>query len=365
MSRSGITPTLYDLDLNDLQSLLTSIGQPTYRAKQIWEGLYRHYWNRLEQFSSLPHSLQQQIANHFSTDPDADFTSLKSGAVLRSSDGETSKSLFHLRDGLAVEAVLMRYENRRTLCISTQAGCAMGCVFCATGQMGFKRNLSSGEIVEQVLYFARQLSEIGEEVTNVVIMGMGEPFHNYGATLAAVDRLNHPEGYNFGARRFTISTVGLVPAIHRFTKEHRQVNLAISLHASNDELRNRLLPINRKYPLDELFAACVEYVHATRRRVTFEWALINGINDLTEHARQLAERLKVFRTDKAMLCHVNIIQLNPTHKYSGQASTRQRAIEFKSEVEKHGIACTIRLRRGIDIQAGCGQLATLATAAEQ
>jgi 23S rRNA (adenine2503-C2)-methyltransferase len=363
MSRSGVVPKIYDLDLDNLQSLLTSIGQPAYRAKQLWEGLYRHLWHRVEQFSPLPRSLQQQIANHFSLEGPGDvLTSLKSGAVFSSSDRETTKSVFHLSDGLAVEAVLMRYANRRTLCISTQAGCAMGCVFCATGQMGFKRNLSSGEIIEQVLYFARQLSEKGEQVTNVVVMGMGEPFHNYDATLEAIDRLNHPEGYNLGARRFTISTVGLVPAIHRFTKEHRQVNLAISLHAANDELRNRLLPINKKYPLEELFTACVEYVNATRRRVTFEWALINGVNDLPVHARELAERVKIFRLSGAAMCHVNIIQLNPTRNYSGQASTRQRAIDFQVEVEKYGIPCTIRLRRGIDIQAGCGQLATQATA---
>ena len=354
-------PTIYDLDPDSLQSLLTSLGQPTYRAKQLWEGLYRHLWDRVEQFSSLPRSLQQLIANRFTVNNPSDaLTSLKPGTVLSSADGETIKTLFHLSDGLAVEAVLMRYANRRTLCISTQAGCAMGCVFCATGQMGFKRNLSSGEIVEQVLFYARQLSQQSEQVTNIVVMGMGEPFHNYDATLEAIDRLNHPEGYNFGARRFTISTVGLVPAIRRFTNECRQVNLAISLHASNDELRTRLLPINRKYPLDELFSACKEYVHTTRRRITFEWALINGVNDLPEHARHLAERLQAFRSGNATMCHVNIIQLNPTHKYLGQASTRQRAIEFQAEVENHFIPCTIRLRRGIDIQAGCGQLATQA-----
>ena len=189
----------------------------------------------------------------------------------------------------------MRYSQRRSLCISTQAGCAMGCVFCATGQMGFRRNLSSGEIVEQVLFYARQLKEMGEQVTNVVIMGMGEPFHNYEATMQAIDRLNDPTGFNFGARRFTISTVGLVPAIRRFASEGRQVNLAISLHAADDELRSSLLPVNRKYPLAELLAACQEYVETTHRRITFEWALIQGVSDTLEQARKLAGLLQMFR----------------------------------------------------------------------
>jgi len=183
-------------------------------------------------------------------------------------------------------------------------------------------------------------------------MGMGEPFHNYDATIAAIDRLNHPKGYNFGERRFTISTVGLVPLIERFTAEHRQVNLAISLHAAEDELRTKMLPINRKYPLEALLAACRSYTQATRRRITFEWALIRDVNDSEDEARRLARHLK------GMLCHVNIIPLNPTQQYPGQATTRQRALAFQAELQRHSIPCTIRLRRGIDIQAGCGQLAS-------
>jgi 23S rRNA (adenine2503-C2)-methyltransferase len=268
--------------------------------------------------------------------------------------------LFHLPGGAAIEAVLMRYANRRTLCISTQAGCAMGCVFCATGQMGLRSNLSSGEIVEQVLYYARQLHGEGDQVTNIVIMGMGEPFHNYDASMAAIDRLNQPQGYHFGARRFTVSTVGLIPAIQRFTSEGRQVNLAISLHAADDALRNSLLPINRKYPLKDLIQACQEYVDTTHRRISFEWALIQDTNDSLEQARKLAQLLQVFRRGAATLCHVNIIPLNPTRAYRGKATTRDQAIPFKDELEKHHIPCTIRIRRGIDIQAGCGQLATQA-----
>jgi 23S rRNA (adenine2503-C2)-methyltransferase len=217
--------------------------------------------------------------------------------------------------------------------------------------MGFRRNLTSGEIIEQVLYYARYLKEKGEAVSNIVLMGMGEPFHNYAATMAAIDRLNDPEGFNFGARRFTISTVGLVPQIRRFTQERRQVNLAVSLHAAEDDLRSTMLPVNRKYPVDELMAACREYVDVTHRRITFEWALIREVNDSVAHARQLVALLD------GLLCHVNVIPLNPTQSYAGQATTRERAQEFKSVLESHGIPCTIRLRRGIDIQAGCGQLA--------
>jgi 23S rRNA (adenine2503-C2)-methyltransferase len=246
----------------------------------------------------------------------------------------------------------MRYESRRTLCISTQAGCAMGCVFCATGQMGFKRHLSSGEIVEQVLYYARLLKKQDEKVTNIVIMGMGEPFHNYDNTLAAIDRLNDPQGMNLGERRFTISTVGLVPAIRRFAAEKRQINLAISLHASDDELRSSLLPIDKKYPITELLAACREYIQSTHRRLTFEYALIQEVNDSVEQAQALAGLLR------GMLCHVNVIPLNPTHRYAGKATTHQRAEAFKAALDKVGIPCTIRIRRGIDIQAGCGQLAS-------
>ncbi len=225
---------------------------------------------------------------------------------MKSIDQNTVKTLFRLEDHKAIEAVLMHYNKRNTLCISSQAGCGMGCVFCATGQMGLKRNLTSGEIVEQVLYYARHLREQGEVVTNVVVMGMGEPFHNYDATIQALDRLNDNGGFNLGARRFTISTVGLVPAIRRFAAERHQYNLAVSLHAAEDELRSSLLPINKKYPLSELLDACRDYVDQTRRRITFEWALIQDVNDSPDQARILASRVK------GLLCHVNVIPLNPT-----------------------------------------------------
>jgi 23S rRNA (adenine2503-C2)-methyltransferase len=336
---------IFDLDLADLTSLLAEWEEPAYRAKQIWEGLYQQFWGSPDDFSALPRSLRQKLGEAL------DFSHLTLETVLDSSDGETRKSLFRLPDGQPIEAVRMEYSRRRTLCISTQAGCAMGCVFCATGQMGFRRNLTSGEIVEQVIYYARQLKQRGEHVTNVVVMGMGEPFHNYEATLGAIDRLNDPQGFNLGARHFTISTVGLAPAIRRFAAEHRQVNLAVSLHAADDSLRTSMLPVNRKYPIVQVLAACREYVEQTHRRITFEWALIDHINDTPEQAARLAGLLK------GLLCHVNVIPLNPTHQYDGKATTRERALAFQAILEQHGIPCTIRLRRGIDIQAGCGQLA--------
>ena len=354
---------IYDLDLPALTNLLKEWNQPAYRAKQIWQGLYQHFWDSPEQFSNLPKSLREKLGEQVA------FSPFKIKVYQDSSDGFTRKTLFELPDRNLIEAVLMRYgdpadnpqitasptgrgaKNRRTLCISTQAGCAMGCVFCATGQMGFKRHLSSGEIVAQVMYYARMLKAESQSVTNIVLMGMGEPFHNYENTMAAIDRLNDPVGYNFGARRFTISTVGLVPMIRRFADEKRQVNLAISLHAADDDSRLSMLPINKKYKIDEVLDACRYYVHQTGRRITFEWALIHGINDTPEVAKRLAMRLR------GLLCHVNAIPLNPTVGYHGKATDRERAAAFKASLEQAGIPCTIRMRRGIDIQAGCGQLA--------
>lgn len=342
---ASLKPLIFDLNLSQIREIFGCWKEPAYRATQFWQALYQQLWESPDQFSNFPKSLRQKLGEQFR------FSSLSAENKLQSRDGQTTKTMFRLSDGKAIETVLMRYEQRRTLCISTQSGCAMGCVFCATGQMGFQRHLSSGEIVEQVLYFARQLKAEGEQLTNIVVMGMGEPFHNYEATMAAIDRLNDPQGFNMGERRFTISTVGLVPMIHRFAGEKRQINLAISLHAANDVLRSSLLPINRKYPLSELMQACHDYVKQTGRRVTFEWALIQDTNDRIEHARELARLLK------GLLCHVNVILLNPTQKYIGQPTTRQRAEAFKDTLEKAGIPCTIRIRRGIDIKAGCGQLA--------
>ncbi len=352
-------PLVYDLDPTGFTDLLRDWGEPAYRVQQIWQGLYHHFYKAPEEFTSLPKSLRAKLAALMR------FDALSPISQLASSDRNTIKTLFKLRDGNLIETVLMKYgtrntehatrstqhATRNTLCISSQSGCAMGCVFCATGQMGFKRHLTGGEIVAQVMHYARLLQEGNERVTNIVVMGMGEPFHNYDNTMAAIDRLNDADGFNFGARRFTISTVGLVPAIRRFADEARQVNLAVSLHAANDETRGSMMPVNRKYNIAEVIEACKYYVTKTGRRITFEWALIYGVNDTPETAHSLGALLK------GLLCHVNAIPLNPTTGYNGKATDRRRARKFKEALEQAGIPCTIRTRRGIDIAAGCGQLA--------
>ena len=342
----GSKSFFFDHDLDSLKKTLSMWNEPDYRVNQLWQGMYRELKANPSEISNLPRSLHQKLNTQY------DFSHLRLESNQYSQDKQTRKILFRLPDDHAIETVLMRYDNRNTLCISSQSGCALGCVFCATGQMGFKRNLSSGEIIEQVVFFSRELKQNNQKITNVVFMGMGEPFHNYDHTLEAIDRLNHKDGLNLGARRFTISTVGLVPEILRFAAERRQSNLAISLHAADDELRSSLLPINKKYPLSELMDACREYIEKTNRRVTFEWALIQDVNDSTVQAFQLSNLIR------GLLTHVNIIPLNPTTGYKGRATTEMRAHEFKSVLEKQGIPCTIRVRRGIDIQAGCGQLAT-------
>jgi 23S rRNA (adenine2503-C2)-methyltransferase len=332
---------IYDLSLPDLTALMHEWGEPTYRARQVWNHVYERLTPGPLAMTDLPRPLRERLTEAF------DFEGLRPLAESVSTDGGTRKTLFGLPDGESIEVVLMRYERRRTICISTQVGCAMDCGFCATGQMGFRRNLSAGEIVAQVLAGARH-----EHLTNIVVMGMGEPFHNYEATMTALDRLNDPQGFGFGERRMTVSTVGLIPGIDRFAAEQRQINLAVSLHAATDELRSRLLPVNRRYPLEPLFESCRRYVQSTRRRISFEWALIEGVNDGAEQALALAGLAR------GLTCHVNLIPLNPTHGYSGSAASRERAGGFREALQSHGISATIRLRRGIDIQAGCGQLAT-------
>jgi 23S rRNA (adenine2503-C2)-methyltransferase len=352
-----ILGSIFDLTFEQVAQAVEAWGEPRYRAKQIWQAVYHHLAASPEEVTTLPKPLRQKLAEAFT------FGSLTPATTLTSSDGQTRKTLFRLADGAAIEAVLMNYgesglayeskasaHGRRTVCISCQAGCALGCVFCATGQMGFTRNLTAGEIVEQVLYYARALKP--QPLTNIVIMGMGEPFLNYDNTLAAVDILNSADGFNFGERRITISTVGIVPGIERFAAEKCQVNLAISLHAATDKLRSQLMPISRRYPLSALIPAVRQYVEATRRRVTFEWALIRDVNDTPEQATKLADLAAGLP-----LAHVNLIPLNPSHGYPGMASTRERVAAFKAVLDARSVPCTVRLRRGVDIAAGCGQLA--------
>jgi len=334
---------LYDLDLHTLRSLLMGWGEPPYRARQLWEWLYVRLAGSFEQMTNLPKLLRERLAREASI-------AVPQLAVQVSPDGQARKDLLRLADGEAVEAVLMHYARRHTACISTQVGCPVGCPFCATGQAGFRRDLSAGEIVAQAIHFARILRAEGQRLTNVVLMGMGEPLLNYEAVLTAVRRLTDPTGFNLGQRRVTLSTVGVIPGIDRLAGEGLQATLAISLHAATDDLRDRLVPINRRYPLDDLFAACHRYATSTGQRISFEWALISGVNDARRQAEALAARLA------GLKAHVNLIPLNPTPAYRGRPSSREAIAAFAAILERQRIPCTVRMRRGLEIRAGCGQL---------
>lgn len=337
-------PFLFDLSLQQLQEIITSWGEPAFRAKQVWDWAYVKLAGSFDEMSDVPKKLREKLKEEIN------FTHLTTLIDILSKDSWTRKILFGLHDNKQVETVLMGYNTRRTACISTQAGCGLGCTFCATGQAGLQRNITPGEIVEQVLFIDRLLKIKDDKLTNLVFMGMGEPFANYKNVMKAVDILTDINGYNFGARRITISTVGLVPIIEKFAEENRQVNLAVSLHAASDELRESMLPINKKYPLRELMPACRAYTKKTKRRLSFEWALIDNVNDTPEQANLLAQMIK------GMLCHVNFIPLNPTKGFEGHESQTSRIKVFRDILDRHGIPNTLRIRRGIDINAGCGQL---------
>lgn len=336
--------SLLDLSTTELKDLVAAWGEPAYRARQIEEWLYKRYAADAFDMISLPQAIRHRLAETAQVNP------LEPVLSLDSSDGYTHKTLFALPDGQQIEAVLMQYDRRQTLCISTQAGCAMACPFCATGQMGFRRNLTAGEIVAQVLFYARRLAQEDKQVTNIVFMGMGEPLANYAATWQAIRRLNDPAGFNLGARRMTISTVGLAPAMRRMSREPEQVNLAISLHAPTDDLRDVIVPVNRRYPLAMLMQAARDYLAETHRRITFEYALMDGLNDSDRQAEQLATLIE------DLLCHVNLIPLNPTPGSPWSGSPDERVYAFRDRLLAAGVPTTVRLRRGIDIAAGCGQL---------
>ena len=341
----NLTRHFFDLSLPELTTILQDWDEPTYRARQLWHNVYVNFVLDPIMMTDLPLELRRRLTESFQ------FSSTETRTITDSADRQTQKILLGFAEGEAVEVVLMRYHQRRTACISTQVGCAMGCVFCATGQMGFVRNLTAGEIVEQVIFLAHRLHEEDDRLTNIVVMGMGEPFHNYKALMEAIDRLRDEDGFRFGARRITISTIGIIPMIERFTQERRQINLAVSLHAATNALRDTLLPVNRRYPLEPLISACRAYVAQTSRRITFEWALIHDINDTTEQARALVSLVS------GLNCHVNLIPLNPTSNYLAEPSPHDRVQAFTHVLSSNGIACSTRMRRGVDIHAGCGQLA--------
>lgn len=360
--------SLYDLTQDQLINQLIAWGEKPFRAKQIWRWLYQRTVASIDEMTDLSKDLRDRLKSAFVV---GRLTVIN---AQESSDGWTRKWLFALPNGGEIETVLMEYEGaRRTACISSQAGCAMGCSFCATGQMGFLRNLSSSEIVEQVLWVQRYLRKNLQEhhmneidlkhpLTNVVLMGMGEPFANYDHVIEGLATLTKTEsngGVGFGARKITVSTVGLVNGIQKFGKDGGQVNLAVSLHAATDTLRNKLVPINARYPLQTLSQAIRQYIQQTNRRVSIEWALIEGINDTTEQANALVEFVRQTydpRREQKHMLHVNMIPLNPTTGYDGKASQRERSGKFSAILTHAGIPNTIRVRRGIDISAGCGQL---------
>ncbi len=342
---------LYSLSLSGLGELLAQWGEPGFRTKQLWDWMYNRRVANFDAMSNIPKSLRDRLS------AETTLGILELDTERTSQDG-TIKRLYKLPDGQLIESVLMEYDDdRRTACISTQAGCAMGCVFCATGQMGFARHLTPTEIFEQAVYFARDLEVEGNRLSNIVLMGMGEPFHNYDASLEAIRRLMSDLG--IGARHITISTVGLVPMIKRFAAEGLQVKLAVSLHAATDDERSALLPINKKYPLQDLIAACHEYVEKTGRRMSFEWTLIQGENDTAVQAHTLGRLLN------GLHCHVNVIPLNPTGGFMGTPSATGRIEAFVNTLSEYGIPATVRIRRGIDIAAGCGQLKSEVTRKER
>ena len=337
---------LYELNFEQLGALLESLGEKRFRAQQIWDWMYLRRVANVDDMTNFPKTLVAKLTEN------AALGNLNVVTRQQSRDG-TEKRLYTLSDGQLIEAVLMPYrDGRQTACISTQAGCALGCVFCATGQMGFGRHLTSDEIFEQAMLFARELASQGERLSNVVLMGMGEPFHNYDASLAAIRQLMGRLG--IGARHITVSTVGLVPQIRRFADEGLQVKLAVSLHKSDDVERSALMPINRRWNIASVIDACRYYTEKTGRRVTFEWAAIAGENDTPAEAHRLGRLLQ------GLLCHVNIIPLNPTGGYAAAPSDSARIGHFIETLSSYSISSTVRVRRGIDIDAGCGQLKTRA-----
>lgn len=328
--------------LNALKRFVTDeLGEKEFRADQIFQWLHKKGVTSFADMLNLPQAVREHLE-------ETAFVDVAEPVARREAKDGTIKYLFKLQDGATIESVYLPYDDgRKSVCISSQAGCGMGCTFCATGLGGLARNLKPGEIVDQVYAIQRDLDV---EISNVVLMGMGEPLANYEAVLQAIKLLNHPKGLNIGVRRITLSTCGLVPQIRKLAEEDLQIVLAISLHAPNDALRNELMPINEKYPLKDLMQACRDYIDITGRRVTFEYALMAGINDSEEHARQLGRLLK------GMICHVNLIPINPVKETRIARPEYGQVVRFQQILQVSGIETTLREERGTDIEAACGQL---------
>ncbi|QZY53757.1 23S rRNA (adenine(2503)-C(2))-methyltransferase RlmN [Crassaminicella profunda] len=326
--------------IEELEKFMISIGEKKFRAKQIFGWIHKGI-NDIDGMSNISKNLREKLKEK------STIGTIQIEDVLISKIDGTRKYLFLLEDENIIESVLMKYKHGNSVCVSSQVGCRMGCKFCASTIDGVIRNLSAGEILDQVLAIQK---DIGERVSNVVIMGSGEPFDNYEEVMKFFEIINHPEGLNISLRNITVSTCGLVPNILDLADKRLQVTLAISLHASNNALRSKMMPINRKYPLEELLKACKTYTDQTNKRITFEYALIRDVNDSTEDAKELATKIK------NILCHVNLIPLNKVDEREYDTAKTDRIKNFQRILKNHGIEATIRRELGSDINAACGQL---------
>ncbi len=335
--------TIYDYDLKQLEDVLAVYGQKPYRAKQMYSWLYRKRAVSFDEMTDLPASLIEQLKEQYVIMP------VKEVDRQVSHDG-TMKFLFELADGSSVEAVLMHFDYGESLCVSSEIGCNMGCTFCASGLLKKQRNMTAGEMTGEVMYVQKLLDEMGRRVDNIVIMGTGEPFDNYDNVMRFCRIVNSDLGLAIGARHITISTCGIVPRINDFAAEHVQYNLAVSLHASNDELRRQLMPIDKAYPLDELMKALKAYSVDNHRRLTFEYILLHGVNDLDQNAIELA------RLIHGMNAYVNLIPYNEVDENGYHSTDAKTALHFYDVLMKHGVKATLRTRHGEDIDAACGQL---------
>ncbi|BFH67860.1 putative dual-specificity RNA methyltransferase RlmN [Paenibacillus dendritiformis] len=338
-------PFIYDYTFEQLEQWLKEQGEPAFRAGQIFDWLYVKRVTRFEEMTNLSKGLRGKLDESF------DFVNLKVITHMKSQDG-TVKFLFGLHDDHAIETVIMKHNYGNSICVTTQVGCRVGCTFCASTLGGLKRNLTAGEIVAQVVTAQKMLDETNERISSIVIMGTGEPFENYDATMAFLRTMIHERGLNIGQRHITVSTSGIVPSIYRFADENTQINLAISIHAPNDALRSKLMPVNRRYPFIEVMEALKHYQVKTGRRITFEYALIGGVNDKVEHAEELADMLKRME----MLAHVNLIPVNYVPERNYIRTPRNDIFKFHRTLLDRGINSTIRREQGHDIAAACGQL---------
>lgn len=327
-------------DLEDLKQELTSIGEKGFRAEQIFKWLYQEKVKSFDEMTNLSLELREKLKNNYTI---CNYNILKK---LESSDG-TKKYLFDILDGNIIESVLMEYHYGKSVCVSSQVGCKMGCKFCASTGIPFVRNLTAGEIVEQILAIEQ---DTGEKISNIVFMGIGEPLDNYDNVIKAIRILNNPKGLGIGARHISVSTSGLVPRIYDLAKENIQCTLSVSLHASNNEKRSSMMPVNNRYSVEELIKACKDYIAVTNKRISFEYALAKDNNDNMQDAKELANLLK------GMLCHVNLIPINKIENGKFTKSSNENIIKFRDYLNDHGIVATIRRELGSDIEAACGQL---------